>query len=439
MLDTREIEKLIASTVLQGNDDELVHSLNASWFSDTSYRKIIKNLQEGHTVETVATGTGMNLSDVATLIPHNKYPGLAYGYRDQLKESFIKNCVEEQLQAVKDGGDLGQAVEAIHSILDSVPSKEEVLTVREAMLKATDDIRHAMDRRNELIFSPFGNLNRLVGGFMPGRLITIAGRPGTGKSAFALQVATSIARRRHKVLYVSLEMLAEELAIRLISTNTGLSSTQMSNGTIDVNHFAAIADAAEKLKGINLHITNQGREITKLERVIRKEKPEIIIVDSLNLMRARGESERVRIMNITRSMKELTMKHNIPAIMIAQLSRMAEDMKIPTMSALKESGSIEEDSDVVILLSDVKTEEDFLNLNEAYKRKTGDYFDDLNGFSMAEKNGDKIVLASIVKNRNGATGKAVYLCRTARYWFEELPTPRIDTRNTKDTSDNLES
>jgi replicative DNA helicase len=420
MIDTREMEKLIVSTALNG-EDELLQSLQAVWFSNNKYRKIIENLQEGHTIETVATGTGMNLSDIAVLIPYNQFPVLSYGYRDQLRDSYTKNQVEKQLKALNDGGSITETVDAIHGLINSASSGDDVLTAKDALYKATDEIRRAMDRKDELIFSPFGNINRLVGGFMPGRLITIAGRPGVGKSAFVLQMATSIARRKHKVLYVSLEMLAEELAIRLISTHTGIDSTQMSNGTIEPDRYTKIASAADELKSLNLYITNQGREITKLERLIRREKPEIVIVDSLNLMRAKGESERVRIMSITRSMKELAMKLNIPIIMIAQLNRAADEKDMPTLSDLKESGSIEEDSDVVILLSDVKKEDHYHTLNDAYKAKTGGYLDDINAFTRAERSGDKIVLASVAKNRSGATGKAVFWCKTSRYFFSELP------------------
>ena len=426
MKDTTELEKNILSTLLQSTEHEdLLHLLSEDWFCDENRKQVLVNLKAGSSVDQAVKGTTYKMFDLALLIKHNKFPSLSYGYAEQLKDAYLMNLYEREFQAVKDGGKVEDSVSRIQGALATLPNEVEVCDTKEAIFRATDGIMRAMDKREDLIYSPFGNLNSVVGGLMPGRLVTIAGRPGTGKSAFVLQMATSIARRGHKVLYVSLEMLADELAIRLLSTATGINSTAMSNGTISTDQFVTISGAAEKLKTLNLYITNYGRDMATLERIIKKEKPSLVIVDSLNLMRAKGESERVRIMSITRSMKELTIKLNLPIIMVAQLSRIAEGKPLPDMTALKESGSIEEDSDIVILLAQVTEEDDYHKLNEAYKDKTGNYFSDINGFQRAEKDGDRVIVAIVAKNRNGATGKVMYLCKTKRYEFIELPEKEI--------------
>ena len=432
MKDTTELEKNILSTLLQSTEHEdLLHLLSEDWFCDENRKKVLQNLQAGASIEQAVKGTTYKMFDIALLIKHNKFPSLSYGYAAQLKDAYLMNTYEREFLAVKEGGSVEDSISRIQGAMATLPSEVEVCDTREAIFRATDGILRAMDKRDDLIYSPFGNLNSVIGGLMPGRLITIAGRPGTGKSAFVLQMATSVARRGKKVLYVSLEMLADELAIRLLSTATGINSTAMSNGTISSDQFLTISGAAEKLKTLNLHITNYGRDMATLERIIRKEKPSLVIVDSLNLMRAKGESERVRIMSITRMMKELTIKLNLPVIMVAQLSRIAEGKPLPDMTSLKESGSIEEDSDIVILLAQVTEEDDFHKLNEAYKDKTGGYFSDINGFERAEREGDRIVVAIVAKNRNGATGKVMYLCKTKRYEFMELPETEIGLLSTK--------
>jgi replicative DNA helicase len=279
-----------------------------------------------------------------------------------------------------------------------------------------------MDNVDKVIYSPFANINTLIGGFSPGRLLTIAGRPGTGKSAYALQIAMSIAKRSRKVMYVSLEMLGTELSMRVISNMTGISTTAMSNGKVTGDQVNRIGLAIDKASVANLLISNNGRDINQLGILLQTHKPELVIIDSLNLMYARGETERIRIMRITRSMKELTFKHNIPIIMIAQLSRSADEVSIPSLSSLKESGSIEEDSDIVILLSELKDEKVFDQLNDSYKQKNGEYLlNPAKGYAEVIKDGDKLILGYVAKNRNGPTGKAVYLCESRNYNYVELP------------------
>ena len=427
MVDTKVWERGIVGTLLLDarQHEELLLSVKPEWFNNDNLRGVFENIRNGHEIETVTAGTKFTYYDIGELIRECDFPNMAYGYAAQLKDTYVRKIVQTQLQAVLDGGDMETAVQQLSTILTESQDSKGVCTVKQALFDAADLILKAMDNKDKLIHSPFSNFNELVGGLMPGRLFTIAGRPGTGKSAFALQMVTSISRRGHKVLYVSLEMLAEELAMRLLSNSTGISSTMLANGKVTQTEFMQVSGAAEKLKGLNLFITNQGRDVATLERMIRRDKPELIVVDSLNLMRAKGESERVRIMSITRSLKELAIKHNLPVIMIAQLSRAADDEKLPTMKSLKESGSIEEDSDVVLMLAEIKTEKDFHEINEQNFKKRGEYFLDINGFDRAEKSGDKLVAGVIAKNRNGATGKVMYLCKTKRYEFIELPEKEI--------------
>lgn len=427
MVDTKAWERGIVATLLLDakEHEELLLAVRPEWFNDDDLRQVFINLREGHEAATAHTGTRLKFFDIALLIKQCDLPNIAYGYAEQLKEEYLRRNIKANLDAVLAGGDMEAAVRSVTELLSDAQDSKEVFTIREALMDAADLILKAMDNKDKLIHSPFSNINELVGGLMPGRLITIAGRPGTGKSAFVLQMVTSIARRGSKVVYVSLEMLADELAVRLLSNKTGISSTMMVNGKITADQFSEVATAAERLKSLNLFVTNQGRDVHTLERLIRKERPALLVIDSLNLMRAKGESERVRIMSITRALKEMAIKHNIPIIMIAQLSRAADEMKLPTMSALKESGSIEEDSDVVILLSDIKQEKDFQEINEQNKLKRGEYFMDIGGYERVERAGDKLVAGIVAKNRNGATGKVMYLCHTKRYEFVELPEREI--------------
>jgi replicative DNA helicase len=415
-------EKMIVSTILQDVEEHRqLLLLDAEFFSDGDLRKVYANLQNGVEPLQSYRGSAFKLSDIAFLMVYNTSPNSAYGYADMLREFYIKDKLQQELSNMDN---IGESADRIISIFEKVQHKdsEDVKPISFYLTQAGEDVMTAMERVDTIVYSPFANLNSLIGGFVPGRLITIAGRPGTGKSAYALQIAMSIAKRKHKVLYVSLEMLGIELSMRVISNMTGISTTAMANGKVTADQVVRIGSAIDKAAVANLYVTNKGRDLNALSSLIKTHKPELVIVDSLNLMYAKGETERVRIMKITRSLKELTFKFNIPIVMIAQLSRMADEMSLPTMSALKESGSIEEDSDVVILLSELKDEKVFDQLNDSYKQKNGEYLmSPINGFKEMERFGSKLILGSVAKNRNGATGKVVYECESKNYNYIELP------------------
>lgn len=420
-MDRLDIEKNIVSTLLQNVEEHRqLLTLDADFFSDSNLRGLFVNLQNG--VEPISSykGTELKAFDFAKLLVFNEIPYSAYGYAELLRELYLKAELEKELHNVKD---LSESSDRIMSLFEKASRKEDdVKPISFYLSKAGDDVLSAMDQVDKIIYSPFANLNTLIGGFVPGRLVTIAGRPGTGKSAYALQIAMSIAKRSHKVMYVSLEMLGTELSMRVISNMTGISTTAMSNGKVTGDQVNRIGSAIDRASVVNLLVSNRGRDINQLGVLLQTHKPELVIVDSLNLMYAKGETERIRIMRITRSMKELTFKYNIPIVMIAQLSRSADEVAIPSLSSLKESGSIEEDSDIVILLSELKDEKVFDQLNDSYKQKNGEYLlNPVKGYEEVVKDGDKLILGYVAKNRNGATGKVVYLCESRNYNYIELP------------------
>lgn len=420
-MDRVTIEKNVISTLLQNIDEHRqLLTLDADFFSDSNLRSVFINLQNGAEPISAYKGTQLKAYDFAVLLTFNEIPNSAYGYAEMLRELYLKAELEKELHNVKD---FSESSDRIMSLFEKANKKDDdVKPISYYLSKAGDEVLNATERVDKIVHSPFANLNALVGGFVPGRLITIAGRPGTGKSAYALQIAMSIARRNHKVLYVSLEMLGTELSMRVLSNMTGVSTTAMANGKVTADQVVRIGSAIDKASTANLYVSSNGRDINQLGVLLQTHKPEFVIVDSLNLMYAKGETERIRIMRITRSMKELTFKYNIPIVMIAQLSRMADEMAIPTLSALKESSSIEEDSDIVILLSELKDEKVFEQLNDSYKQKNGEYLlNPINGYTETIKDGDKLILGNVAKNRNGATGKVVYLCESRNYNYIELP------------------
>lgn len=427
MSERNELETMIISSLLQNKDEyqDILLTLDESDFDDRDYKQLFINLQNGLELTDLRSGTSLRPVDFVKLITANKFPYSAFGYTEQLRKITVKAKFElELLQMKSDKFNLEESFERIAKLFEHsrIDMSEDAKPLYDLMKTAVDEIIENTDKRNKIIYSPYGNLNSLIGGLMGGRLITIAGRPGTGKSAYALQIGLSVAKRKHKVLYISLEMLGTELAMRVFSTDTGISTIAMANGKTTGEELHTITLSASSRKSDNLLVTNKGRNISEVKRQISKIKPELLIVDSINLMQGKGESERIRLTGITRELKQLALQYRIPIIMLAQLNREAEGQVIPSLNLLKDSGSIEEDSDVVILLAEIKEQKDFDKVNDAFKEHEGDYLlDPIRGFKAATESKDKIIIGVVAKNRSGPPGKIAYLCKARRYIFEELP------------------
>ena len=422
-----EIETFIISSLLQDRErfQPLLAVLSEDDFQERNYGAIFLNIKKDLELSELRSGTTLKPSEFAKLIMINSVPSTAYGYAEKLKQFSTKEKLEVELRQIQSKHfDMDQAADRITKIFEDskVDLTDDSKSLKDLMKSAIDEIIRNGDQRDKIIYSPFANLNSLIGGLMPGKLITIAGRPGTGKSAFALQIALSVAERRHKILYVSLEMLGTELAMRVFSTETEISTVAMANGKVTLKEIERMCKIPEKRKVDLFRVTNKGRTVSELKRLIMKEKPELLIIDSLNLMEGKGESERIRITGITRSIKQMTLQYNMPIIMVAQLSREAEGQLIPTFKSIKDSGSVEEDSDVVIFLTEIAEQKDFDLINEAFKKKQGDdIMDPINGFQDMQKVNDKLIIGIVGKNRNGPEGKIAFLCKAKQYLFVELP------------------
>lgn len=425
-----ELETMTISTLLQDREayQDILLALRETDFDNQTYRKIFENLKTGLSVGDLRNGTGLKPSEFTRLIVANKIPSTVYGYAEQLRALAIKQSLETELAQIARSknfkADIPESIERISRLFEEsrFNLSDGADSLGDLMKKAVREIIKATDMREKIIYSPYANLNSLIGGLIPGNLITIAGRPGTGKTAFALQISLSVARRKHKVLYISLEMLGTQLAMRVFSTDTGVSTITMANGKATGEEMLAITKSVDHRKSDNLLITKDGKNTSEIRRKVSSIKPELLVIDSVNLMDGKGETERVRMTRITREIKQMALQFGLPIIMLAQLNRGADGQMFPTLIDLKESGSIEEDSDVVILLAEIKDQNSYDKINEAFKQSEGDYMlDPINGFKDAQRRRDKIIIGNVAKSRNGPTGKVAYLCTARRYAFEELP------------------
>ncbi|MDD3861305.1 MAG: replicative DNA helicase [Candidatus Gracilibacteria bacterium] len=208
----------------------------------------------------------------------------------------------------------------------------------------------------------FKSLDNLLSGLQPSDLVILAARPSMGKTAFALNIGENIAKRGKTVGLISLEMSKEQLVERMFCSLLSVDSWKMRTGKLSDDDFAKIGGVMDELNSMKIYIDDSvGNSISELKAKARRLKMEhgldVLVIDYLQLMSAGNfssyQSNRVQeISEISRALKALARDLNIPIIALSQLSRAVEmrPSKIPQLSDLRESGAIEQDADVVLML-----------------------------------------------------------------------------------------
>ena len=204
----------------------------------------------------------------------------------------------------------------------------------------------------------FFELDDLTRGLQDGEMIVLAARPGVGKSALALNIAEHIAVDLEKpVAFFSIEMSREALALRLLSSRAKVDGQKLRKGMLSDAEAKTVIDVGGYLCKAPLFIDDTpGLRIidlrAKARRLVARHKIELIVVDYLQLMTSgqREENRQVEVANISRGLKSLARELRLPLLAISQLRRESEERNLPRLSDLRESGAIEQDADVVMLL-----------------------------------------------------------------------------------------
>ena len=251
-------------------------------------------------------------------------------------------------------------------ILNVVKTRKgsEFKSIQDVLNRTVDQINRLVDNKGEVTGLPTGftDLDKLTTGFHPHELIIIAARPAMGKTAFALNLATNIAQSTTKtVALFNMEMGAEQLAMRMIAAEGELDQGKLKRGELDKNDFNKIDEAVARLGNTNLVIDDtSGMTIGEIKAKCRRLASSenglgIVIIDYLTLIMGSAKYQGNRqqeVSEISRSLKTMAMELDIPVVALAQLSRNVEqrDDKRPMLSDLRESGSIEQDADIVAFL-----------------------------------------------------------------------------------------
>ena len=236
---------------------------------------------------------------------------------------------------------------------------------------AFNEIRALKEQGGHMAGVPSGfvDVDNLFHGFRGGDLIILAARPGVGKTSFALNLAVNAAKAGTSVTFLSLEMSADQLVQRILCAEARISLSKVRAGYVSKTDMTALGDAARRLEKLDIMVDDTPAlsilELrAKARRELRNKKQGLIVVDYLQLMQPstsrRDGNRAVEVAEISRGLKVLAKEMNMPVLALSQLSRSIEQRggkKRPMLSDLRESGSIEQDADIVMFI-DRSTSED---------------------------------------------------------------------------------
>lgn len=301
---------------------------------------------------------------------------------DIMKVSYAQT---EDLDAI-----IEQAEKGIFDLAQNRNSKAYA-GMKEILVTTLDNIEKMYENKEKLsgIESGFYDLDEKISGLNDSDLIIVAARPAMGKSAFVLNIASYVAMHDHiPVMIFNLEMSKEQLVKRMLSSESGIDSMKLNNADLEQEDWIKMADASNRLADAPIYIDDSSvLSPSEIRAKCRKAKIEknigLIIIDYLQLMESKSSNgnRQQEVSEISRGLKILAKELNVPVIALSQLSRSTESRADhrPMLSDLRESGSIEQDADIVM----------FLHRDDYYDKET-------------EKKGIAEVI--IAKNRHGETG-----------------------------------
>ena len=276
----------------------------------------------------------------------------------------------------------------------------EMLSSREVVQAFLDNLNQIRANKNQItgLKTGYRSLDYLTNGLQRGDLIILAARPSVGKTAFALNLALNSARfnddGQSAAAVFSLEMPATHLISRMISAQSSIKSNYLRSGNLDDDQMNELHQSANALAQLNLYIDDSSTiTVPEIFSKCRKLKAEggldMIVIDYIQLITGKSttENRQQEVSEISRSLKQLAREMEVPVIALSQLSRLVErrDNKIPQLSDLRESGSIEQDADIVMFLY----REDYYQQDDDEEEKVS-------------SDEPRPVLLKISKHRNGA-------------------------------------
>ena len=354
-----DIHKKIYSAILSLYDNR----------KEVDVASVIEKLKAQNTYD--AVGGEAQLFEIIDSVPSSISSGV---YVEILKEKRLRRELyyrsQEIARRVIDGKDeLGDLLAVSEKTITELVNKQSVSPIKRASV-ATEKVFEIIEsnrghEEGELIGldTGFDELNEYTYGFQPGELIILAARPGVGKSAFALNIAQKMAKNINAhVAFFSLEMSMEQLIMRILSTLSNVKLGKIRTGKMTEVEMARLLNAKTVIEDLNIYLdettTNRFEDIkVKCRKLKREGRLDFVVIDYLQLLSISGKSNRYEeVSTLSRSLKLLARELEVPVLALSQLSRAVEQRKAedgsrkPMLSDLRESGSIEQDADMVLFL-----------------------------------------------------------------------------------------
>ena len=309
------------------------------------------------------------LTEILNFVP--TATNIDYYIKDVEESALLRNLIETATSIATDGynteDDVNETLDsAERKILNIVKNRKttEFKSIQEVMARTEANLEQLAESKGEVTGLATGwyDLDKLTAGLHENQLIIIAARPAMGKTAFALNLATNVAINSGKtVALFNLEMGAEQLANRIISSLGQIEGYKLQTGRLMNEDWKRVNEAVSQLEDANMFIDDTpgitvGEIRAKCRRLASSEKGlGLIIIDYLQLIsggKNYGSNRQQEVSDVSRALKTMAMELHVPVIALAQLSRAVEgrEDKRPLMSDLRESGSIEQDADIVSFL-----------------------------------------------------------------------------------------
>lgn len=352
--------------------DDVAELVTAADFYRADHRLIFSGMAEisknGQPFDPVTIADAVAIEDWAYVVSLARSVGTAANVRqyaaivrDRALDRKMLIAADDLGVLAREHGDAGEKLDRAAMMIAAISDRRSqggAQTVREMLPAWIDNLQAAMDRGGGLtgLATGFEELDNKLSGLCPSDLIIIAARPSMGKTSLGMNIAENVALAGKKVLVFSMEMSKDQLLSRSVSSTGGIDFDRIRRAALDDDDMARMMAATGRLIASGLSIDDSAA-LTVLDLRARARRAaraglDLIVVDYLGLMTGKGENKNLEVGAISAGLKALAKELKIPVLVLAQLNRGLEQRadKRPVMSDLRDSGAIEQDADVILMI-----------------------------------------------------------------------------------------
>jgi len=343
----------------------LLPRIKHQWFTQPLHREVIKRMMSAYyanePIDYMSLTKGMTNKDRMTVITIGQNvsnTANVSGYIPKLEAKYLHKEFVSQIASIDLTKELPELLTYTQALIDNTKftTINDPFSIHKVVGKAVDSITEAVKRGDKMTGKQTGwiSLDRTLGGWNDGDVIVMAARPGQGKTALALSLMYDFAKIDGKGLFVSLEMSSEQLAKRYLSLLVNIPNWKIRNATLKEAEVITLCDSVNN-SSVEFFVDDDPNctiQQIKSKAKIHKAKHglDLLVIDYIQLIKGTKSNREQEIAEISRNLKLLAKELHITVIVLAQLSRKCEERadKRPMLSDIRESGSIEQDADVVM-------------------------------------------------------------------------------------------